>query len=373
MECHPMFCSVYISLIVLTAGFVLTICSWLAPPLTDFVGNVRILGLIGLAVGGFFLSISCIVAALNHGKCCRICYKCNEPKVSLFSLTEMIANPLVSTTAIVGTGMCADIMEDEDEDMIDIKTDIIQTGRNNSDESKRGEIKNPILRDSTKYPSLFLSQQELNTNEKDIDLSLGHKKLSQSDYKLWNNHKDEDSPSNMANNNKITEEEKHNSGYVPLRINDSERHDILKASGVSRANTDKSDDITVELDTSSSEVDVDLSTNVDTEYQSTPEEEHTLINKTSIIGRLFSTENNGGYVKTVISPSKSLDNNIFVHTSSRNICQVNPISFDNQNVIYTGSSQSPSLAYPGNSLEDISRSKLQSHHKCFIGHGDEQK
>ena len=43
MECHPMFSTVYISLMLMTAGFVLTLCSWLTPPLNQvrrFVFNL---------------------------------------------------------------------------------------------------------------------------------------------------------------------------------------------------------------------------------------------------------------------------------------------------------------------------------------------
>ena len=111
MDCHPMFCSVYISLIVLTAGFVLTICSWLAPPLNSFVDNVRVIGIVSLAVGSAILSISCIVSALNHGRCCGICYRFSNSKPP-FCLSEIIGNPLVNATAIVGSNLCRNIDED---------------------------------------------------------------------------------------------------------------------------------------------------------------------------------------------------------------------------------------------------------------------
>ena len=121
-----MFCSVYISLITITAGFVLTICSWLAPPLNAFVHNVRIIGLVCLGSGGGFLACSCLIGAINHGKCCSFCYRNQSKKEGAFSLREIIANPLVNTAMIVGSDTRAK-SDDISTDIDDIREGIPHT------------------------------------------------------------------------------------------------------------------------------------------------------------------------------------------------------------------------------------------------------
>lgn len=56
----------------------LTLCSWLAPPLNNVVYSVRILGLVSLLIGSLILGCSCLVGALNNGKCCKCCYILNN-------------------------------------------------------------------------------------------------------------------------------------------------------------------------------------------------------------------------------------------------------------------------------------------------------
>lgn len=130
MEWHPMFCSVYISLILLTAGFVLTICSWLAPAVSAFVANVRVMGIALLSFGCLTLSISCFVSVINHGKCCFFCYAKKEEDP--YCIPHVIANTLLSTTAIVASN----VVKDEG-DMDGSKCNSISGDRNAHDRNKR--------------------------------------------------------------------------------------------------------------------------------------------------------------------------------------------------------------------------------------------
>lgn len=137
MEWHPMFCSVYITLIIITAGFVLTVCSWLAPPVTIFVDNVRIIGISALAVGAILLSILCIIAAVNQGKCFWVCYSWNTEKEVPSCLTELIGDPLLNTTAIIASNTQpntrnSDIIENKLPYVDNLCDNVIENDQNNS-------------------------------------------------------------------------------------------------------------------------------------------------------------------------------------------------------------------------------------------------
>lgn len=77
MGCPTMFIFVYFSILMLTAGFVLTVCSWLAPPLNNFVYRVRTLGLLSLAIGSLMLGSSWVIGFHNKGRCIKIRQCCN--------------------------------------------------------------------------------------------------------------------------------------------------------------------------------------------------------------------------------------------------------------------------------------------------------
>ena len=84
----------------MTAGFVLTLSSWFAPPINSFVHSVRVIGPATLIAGFIFMVLSCLVCAVKKGKCCALCYyfilrdkfgpQCSEdPETSLPLHTEL--------------------------------------------------------------------------------------------------------------------------------------------------------------------------------------------------------------------------------------------------------------------------------------------
>ena len=73
LECGKTCTVIFLSLILMTAGFVLTLMGWFAPPLNNFVLNVRMGGPIALLVGFVFLLCSCLMCAVEQGKCCHCC------------------------------------------------------------------------------------------------------------------------------------------------------------------------------------------------------------------------------------------------------------------------------------------------------------
>ena len=75
VDCSRTFLLVYIALLMTTAGFVLTLSSWFAPPINRFVYTVRIVGPCALLLGFALLMTSCLVCAMDQGRCCRCCYR----------------------------------------------------------------------------------------------------------------------------------------------------------------------------------------------------------------------------------------------------------------------------------------------------------
>ena len=74
VECGKTCFVIFLGLILMTAGFVLTLTGWFAPPSNNFVLAVRMGGPITLLVGFVFLLCSCLMCSVEQGKCCRCCY-----------------------------------------------------------------------------------------------------------------------------------------------------------------------------------------------------------------------------------------------------------------------------------------------------------
>ena len=60
----------------MTAGFVLTLAGWFAPPITDTVLRVRMAGPVTLLLGFALLIFSYILCAIEQQKCSECCYQC---------------------------------------------------------------------------------------------------------------------------------------------------------------------------------------------------------------------------------------------------------------------------------------------------------
>ena len=75
LACDKTCTVIFLSLILMTAGFVLTLMGWFAPPMNNFVLNVRMEGPIALLIGAVFMLCSCLMCALDQGKCFQCCYK----------------------------------------------------------------------------------------------------------------------------------------------------------------------------------------------------------------------------------------------------------------------------------------------------------
>ena len=69
-QCNRTCLLIHLSLMLMTAGFGLTLMGWFAPPLNDFVLNVRKGGPITLLIGTVFLISSCFLCAIEQGNCC---------------------------------------------------------------------------------------------------------------------------------------------------------------------------------------------------------------------------------------------------------------------------------------------------------------
>ena len=60
----------------MTAGFVLTLMGWFAPPMNNFVLSVRKMGgPIALLIGFVFMLCSCLMCAIDQGRCFQCCFK----------------------------------------------------------------------------------------------------------------------------------------------------------------------------------------------------------------------------------------------------------------------------------------------------------
>ena len=73
-KCTKTCCVIYVSLILMTAGFGLTLMGWFAPPMNHFVLTVRTGGPITLLIGSVLLLFSCFMCAVDQGNCCQCCY-----------------------------------------------------------------------------------------------------------------------------------------------------------------------------------------------------------------------------------------------------------------------------------------------------------
>ena len=82
----------------LVGGFVLTLMGWFAPPMNTFVLNVRMGGPIALLVGFVFMLFSCLMCAVNQGKCCTCCYK---TKTMANSKTPVLNGPIIHRRAAI--------------------------------------------------------------------------------------------------------------------------------------------------------------------------------------------------------------------------------------------------------------------------------
>ena len=86
MKCPVQFLLVYVSLVAMTAGFVLTLSAWFAPPINKTVLQVRQVGPCVFFGGCSLLLVACVVYAFQQGLCAALCYVCC-PKI-LFADTE---------------------------------------------------------------------------------------------------------------------------------------------------------------------------------------------------------------------------------------------------------------------------------------------
>jgi hypothetical protein len=86
----------------MTAGFVLTLMGWFAPPMNAFVLNVRMGGPIALLVGFVFMLCSCLMCAVNQGRCCTCCY----PRKTLpASKAPVLNGPVIHRSIVAETGL----------------------------------------------------------------------------------------------------------------------------------------------------------------------------------------------------------------------------------------------------------------------------
>ena len=71
MECGETCVVIFLSLILMTADFVLTLMGLFAPTgcMNNFVNNVRMGGPLGLLIGFLLMLLSCILCAIDQGKC----------------------------------------------------------------------------------------------------------------------------------------------------------------------------------------------------------------------------------------------------------------------------------------------------------------
>ena len=74
MKCSHTFNVAFLGLLLFTSGFVLTLTSWSAPAINNFVRIVRLIGPCSLVSGVVLVIVSCLTCALDQGRCCRCCY-----------------------------------------------------------------------------------------------------------------------------------------------------------------------------------------------------------------------------------------------------------------------------------------------------------
>lgn len=74
MSCSKTSVTLFLGLILSTAGFVLTLAGWFAPPINSYVERIRLTGPVILLIGMGLLIISCLLCVYVQGKCCSFCY-----------------------------------------------------------------------------------------------------------------------------------------------------------------------------------------------------------------------------------------------------------------------------------------------------------
>ena len=80
MDCNKSCVLIFTALVLSTAGFVLTITAWFAPPLNNFVANVRLAGPLILVFGFLLMILSCFLCSFVQGRCCACCYRFSSRK-----------------------------------------------------------------------------------------------------------------------------------------------------------------------------------------------------------------------------------------------------------------------------------------------------
>lgn len=74
VECGKTCVVIFLGLILMTAGFVLTLTGWFAPPMNTFVLTVRMGGPVTLLVGFVLLLCSCMMCSIEQRRCCSCCF-----------------------------------------------------------------------------------------------------------------------------------------------------------------------------------------------------------------------------------------------------------------------------------------------------------
>ena len=90
MECGKTCAVIFLSLVLMTAGFVLTLMGWFAPPMNNFVNNVRMGGPIALLIGFLLMLLSCMLCAIDQGKCCHQCHRDSQSHRNNYRSTETL-------------------------------------------------------------------------------------------------------------------------------------------------------------------------------------------------------------------------------------------------------------------------------------------
>lgn len=83
MECSKTFWVVFVGLILMTAGFFLTMAGWFAPPINQGVYGVRMAGPVALVFGLVLLLCSCLMCAVLQGRCFSHCVHLFQEKKSV--------------------------------------------------------------------------------------------------------------------------------------------------------------------------------------------------------------------------------------------------------------------------------------------------
>ncbi len=97
----------FVALITMTAGFVLSLAAWFAPPRSDAVLRVRIAGPATLTVGFCILVFSYILCAIEQSRCSNCCYDFiaeNEKKYRIKTKNNKLSNSSCAAEYILRNG-----------------------------------------------------------------------------------------------------------------------------------------------------------------------------------------------------------------------------------------------------------------------------